>query len=435
MQIQNTETLHTSRLETNSRNSHSSNNFSGIFKNQTLTAPDSVEQSLPQSSDQDSIRQESGTTILKNNINLGSLTQKNTTVAHLLLANPELKANTWSIIHNPVNENKVFKQIPAGSQIYYNKQSGELSWNTNLNNQSLLTGNSTHRQIINYSQTSDSSAQNSSNKSGKEILGIINKQVPTVSNLLSNNNNYKSERWDIIHSAINKHKSFTRIPDGATIYIDKTTKEISWAKAEKQLTQASPSSTTVSSSNAVLSNKLDDAVKPFMGTPYKNLDCYTLVVNGLENMGIEYRGKNGLRSQLLQMARAESRVKNAYFTGEGITQAMGKKVYTKAVFKVNDINQQSKDIYQEMKNLMQKGDILSFSLGSKGHTGVISQHQEQWTYINSGRLDHSINKNAPKHGVGEENLLDEISNWIKLSQRRKEYLQITIGRVDSNKLA
>ena len=185
----------------------------------------------------------------------------------------------------------------------------------------------------------------------------------------------------------------------------------------------------------MLSNKLDDAVKPFMGTPYKNLDCYTLVVNGLENMGIEYRGKNGLRAQLLQMARAESRVKNAYFTGEGITQAMGKKVYTKAVFKVNDINQQSKDIYQEMKNLMQKGDILSFSLGSKGHTGIISQHQEQWTYINSGRLDHSINKNSPKHGVGEENLLDEISNWIKLSQRRKEPLQITIGRVDSNKLA
>ena len=183
-----------------------------------------------------------------------------------------------------------------------------------------------------------------------------------------------------------------------------------------------------------MTSKLDDAVKPFMGTAYKNLDCYTLVVTGLKNMGVSYRGKNGLSGQLLQMARAEGRVENAYFTGEGITRAMGEKVYSKAIIRVDNINQQSKAIYQEMKNLMQKGDILSFSLESKGHTGVISQNQKQWTYINSGRLDHSINKNSPKYGVGEENLQDEISNWIKLAQRRKESLKITVGRIDSKKL-
>ena len=61
-------------------------------------------------------------------IKLGSLSGKNTTVAQLLLANPQLKANTWSIIHNPVNSNKAFHQIPLGKEIYYNQQTQEISW-------------------------------------------------------------------------------------------------------------------------------------------------------------------------------------------------------------------------------------------------------------------------------------------------------------------
>ena len=35
-----------------------------------------------------------------------------------------------------------------------------------------------------------------------------------------------------------------------------------------------------------------------------------------------YQGEGSLSRQLLQMARAEGRADNAYFTGEGITQAM-----------------------------------------------------------------------------------------------------------------
>ncbi len=140
-------------------------------------------------------------------------------------------------------------------------------------------------------------------------------------------------------------------------------------------------------------------------------------------MGVRYRGQDSLSKELLLMAQTEGRANNAYFTGEGITEAMGEKVYTHAITRVNNIDQQSRAIFQEMQNLMKKGDILSFSLETRGHTGITSQNEKQWTYIKSGRLDHSISQNAPRHSVGEETLLSKINNWIKLAHKRNEALQ------------
>lgn len=375
-------------------------------------------------------------------IKLGTLSNKNATVAQLLLANPELKSKTWSIIHNPVNKNKAFHQISAGKEVYYNQKTQELHWSDSKMNKF----NSSKRPIFSATSLADKSVAvtadqtsiekksiNTSITAEKMILGKIDHNNPTVSNLLSQQSDYKAQRWDIIHSKVNQDKAFTEIPNGTTIYIDSKTKELFWNQSitENHLKNSPP----ITDQKSILARKLDDAVKPFMGTEYKHLDCYTLVVNGLENMGIKYRGKGSLSSQLLQRAQTDGRVQNAYFTGEGLTDALGDKVYTKAISSVNDISQQSHDIFQEMKSLMQKGDILSFSLQTKGHTGVISQNNDQWTYINSGRLDHSINKNSPRHGVGEETLLNEINNWVKLAQQRKEPLQITVGRLDKQKFA
>lgn len=221
-------------------------------------------------------------------------------------------------------------------------------------------------------------------------LGSLSGKNTTVAQLLLANPQLKASTWSIIHNPI---------PDN----------------------------------NRILSKKLDDAVKPFMGTDYKDIDCYTLVVNGLKNMGVRYSGQDSLSKQLIHRAHIEGLANNAYFTGEGITEAMGKKIYTHSISRVSNIEQQSKDIFKEMQGLMKKGDILSFSLQTKGHTGVISQNQKQWTYINSGRLDHSISQNSPRHGIGEETLLSEINNWIKLAHKRNESLQITIGRLDTQK--
>ena len=392
-----------------------------------------------------------------NNIKLGTLSGDNKTVAQLLLANPELKAKTWSIIHNPVNQNKAFHQISAGKEIFYNPKTQELHWSKlssfeNNSPENNIPGfSSATRSVFSASSLPQKTPSPDSGTDQKIILGQINQDNPTISNLLSQQSDFKAQRWDIIHSEINQNKAFTKIPNGTMVYIDSKTKELSWnkplsgkdLKTVSSITDSNISNSNISNNslinstdnNAILARKLDDAVKPFMGTEYKHLDCYTLVVNGLENMGIQYRGKDSLSRQLLQRAQVDGRANNAYFTGEGLTEALGDKVYTKAITQVNNIAQQSKDIFQEMKNLMKKGDILSFSLQTKGHTGVISQNKEQWTYINSGRLDNSISTNAPRHGVGEETLLSEINNWVKLAQQRKESLQITVGRLDKQKFA
>lgn len=364
-------------------------------------------------------------------IALGQLGKTVDNVAKLLLTHPQLKSNTWTIVHNEINKNKPYDQIPVGTTIFFNKKTQELHWQQNTLSSARPPQHSQNHTGIGK----DFSVNNIiTDQTNKIKLGQLNHEYPTVSNLLSKHDDFKAARWNIIHSGINKNKAFTKIPDGSTIFIDAKTHEISWSltdvknNAAQQLVNNTPTDKA-----RILSKKLDEAVKPYLGTPYKDIDCYTLVVHGLKNMGVRYKGEDSLSRELLNMAQAEGRAQNAYFTGEGITQAMGKKVYTKAISTVEDIAQQSRTIFQEMKSLMQKGDLLSFSLQSKGHTGVISQNQNQWTYINSGRLDNSLTKNAPKHGVGEESLLNEINNWIKLAQQRKESLQITVGRLNSQK--
>jgi len=90
-------------------------------------------------------------------------------------------------------------------------------------------------------------------------------------------------------------------------------------------------------------------------------------------------------------------------------------------------------VYQEVKPFLHEGMILSFSTPSRGHTGIVSQREQNWTYINSGHMDNRI-EGRTSRGVGEEFLSAEIRNWFRLAANRKEPLQITIGRLDEDKL-
>jgi len=69
-------------------------------------------------------------------------------------------------------------------------------------------------------------------------------------------------------------------------------------------------------------------------------------------MGVRYRGQDSLSKELLLMAQTEGRADNAYFTGEGITEAMGEKVYTHAITRVNNIDQQSRAIFYLVYNFI-----------------------------------------------------------------------------------
>jgi hypothetical protein len=151
-------------------------------------------------------------------------------------------------------------------------------------------------------------------------------------------------------------------------------------------------------------------------------------------MGIPYAGKDGLFSKLTAMAREKGLPANAFLNGEGIIKAAGSLVLSRSFPRSSDWKQEAEQLYSEMEPLLNKGQILSFSTRKRGHTGIISQQENQWTFINSGRLDNSLTADSPSRGVGEEVLKREIRNWFKLASTSKESLTVTLGALGQEKV-
>ena len=327
--------------------------------------------------------------------------------------------------------------------------------------------NKTHNGI----EKNDSKSKISDTKSGfesvlkKEIkettaenklvkLGSLSKRNQTVSDLLIKNSDFKKDCWKIIHDKVNGDKAFNKIQSGAEIYLNTETKELVWGKAlenENKLHLASPEKPIKAEpklnpqiSNAVktikpepkLNPQISNAVKSYMGKDYKSMDCFELLVNGLKNMGVKYYGNGGLREKLIGMANSEGKSRYSYLNGEGIIKASGTEVFNKSIIGIErNYKRQAEKIYKEIEPHLSKDQILSFSTNSSGHTGIVSKNKENWTYINSGQLDNSINSETKIKGVGEETLKDEFYNWFKRAYNKKEGLTINLGRLNQMKLA
>ena len=179
---------------------------------------------------------------------------------------------------------------------------------------------------------------------------------------------------------------------------------------------------------------LTEAVRPFFGKNYKDINCYELLVKGLERMNIPYSGKGGLFSKLTRMAKEQGLPANAYLNGEGVVKAAGSLVLSKNYPHTANWKRDAENLYEEMEPLLDKGQILSFSTRRRGHTGIVSQQEKQWTFINSGRLDNSLTKGSPRQGVGEENLREEIRNWFKLASKSGESLSVTLGTLGEGRM-
>ncbi|MCK5226775.1 MAG: hypothetical protein KAK02_01135, partial [Desulfobulbaceae bacterium] len=183
-----------------------------------------------------------------------------------------------------------------------------------------------------------------------------------------------------------------------------------------------------------VSTSLASAVKPYYGRPYEEIDCYDLILRGLREMGVRYMGHGGLRQQLVNMAVDKGLPRNTFFNGEGIIEASGARTYSKSINWVSNARSQASDAYEDLQPLLEKGNILSFSLQSRGHTGIVSQKDGMWTFINSGKMDNPIDSPGALKSVGEEKLKEEVFNWFKLAKEKKESLQITLGRLQVEKL-
>ncbi len=319
----------------------------------------------------------------------------------------------------------------------------------------------TFEKIINHA-TNEKKEESQSTK-----LGIISAAAPTVSHLLAENPQYRKEMWQILDLPANRKKSFTAIPNGALISIDPQSKEISWSSEKsgkegnsspavgekafaakllqaekggqssvKNMTDiklpkptAKPSSKKADKTTSPPAD-LSEAVQHYLGTPYNKLNCYNLVVRGLKDLGIQYRGKEGLQHKLIGMAVEKGLPANAYLTGEGLTKAVGSRLLFESYLRVSNPAGEAQKMLAKMKNILQKGQILSFSTPTKGHTGVISRQEDgNWTFINSGRMDNPVAPVNSRHEVGEEHLLAELTNWFSLAKRRRESLTVTLGQI------
>jgi len=270
------------------------------------------------------------------------------------------------------------------------------------------------------------------------FLGQVTRQTPTVSHLLIQGP-YKAACWDILAENVNAEKPFTRIPEGEAIYMDPETREILWGTEMDSPKPAVPAPAPVKTStlpkNLSRASSLDAAAAGFMGTAYERMNCYELVVAGLENMGVQYRGREGLGRYLMNQAVSEGMAVNRHLTGEGVTRAIGRDLHVTTLKQIPHAGRAVKQTLAALSEKLQPGQILSFSTPTRGHTGIISRKGNAWTFINAGVMDNLVTGRSGGKAVGEEHLAAEIRNWVTRAQKENSGLRITLGTPDPGKLA
>jgi hypothetical protein len=380
-------------------------------------------------------------------VNLGTISRKAQTVSDLLLRHPTYKKDIWRIIHSELNQNKPYKKMQVGTRVSLNTRTHEISWDS-LSLRHLKRASSGYRRTASYGIKSGALGERPAleGQEGPEWvnLGTISHKTQTVSDLLLRHPVYKREMWKIVHSELNNNRPYTKMRPGTKVYLNPQSLEIMWQGQDVniQRSQALDGKDHTLSENSYggvngddpISDGLVKAIQPYVGKPYDQVDCFQLVVEGLERLGVRYKGRGGLGERLIKMATKKGLPSNAYLNGEGLIKASGSEVYSKSILKVRNSETQARDVYKEMEPLLRKGFILSFSTPTRGHTGIVSQKDRSWTYINSGEMDHQIQHPSASKRVGEEYLTEEIKNWLALAEDRNESLVITLGQLKGDKL-
>jgi len=394
---------------------------------------------------------------------IGVISNEQPTVSDILINNSQFHDDTWKIIYSERNAQKNYDRMQPGTRVFIDSQTRELIWEGDNS----AADSRTAQYAVQSSKPQGEEAKVSGfdtagavpavltagtggeagRESGEKILiGRLERENTTVSHLLLQNPQYGRDAWRILQADINRGKAFTSIQAGEEIFIDPQTLELSWQQsAPLQMAEAPEESAAVTAPaeqfsaaagnlSDPFSSNLVRAVQSYLGKSYREIDCYGLVVRGLSRMGVKYVGRGGLQDQLVQMAKSKGLPENAYMTGEGLIEVSGEKVFTTSLNTVENVEKVAGKIYNEMAPFLQKGYILSFSTPTRGHTGIISQHNQMWTFINSGYMDNQVEKTGRSKGVGEEVLAKEIKNWCKVAAKTGESLVITLGRLQEEKL-
>lgn len=376
---------------------------------------------------------------------VGKISSEVSTVSELLSRNDTLGDSTWDIIYSEQNKNKDYTKIPTGTAIYFNPEDGALSW-SGVESSPFPSSLARNISILTSASSIETTLAQHETASDNELitLGKVDANNPTVSHLLKNQPEIKEQMWQLLDSDINRDKAYDKIIAGTEIQLNPKTMELVW---DDKVTVATGSNTispavnhipvippTIATEPEHAPNNLSEAVQGYKGTPYNEINCYELLVKGLDNLNIAYSGKNGLYSKLTDMATEKGLAANAYLNGEGIVKAAGSKLFSQNYSNISDWQDKAETLMNEIEPLLGNGQILSFSTENRGHTGVIGRKDNQWTFINSGRMDNSVDKKTISMGVGEEVLHEEISNWFRSAHKKGESLTVTLGQLDQGKI-
>lgn len=309
------------------------------------------------------------------------------------------------------------------------------------------SGHSLSREFEEIFTRAVSQARTDPESNGRDLvkLGSLSRENPTVSHLLMQDPEYGEQCWDIVHDPVNRGKPFRDLSSGETVWLDPRNNEVLvGAEASKDRSESDPSSASglfrPGSTDGIPhsgnpTHSLSQAVSSYVGTPYERLDCYELVVQGLKDLGINYSGEQGLQSQLMQKARLDEGDPNAYLTGEGLISSLGTQVHQERITPDSAAQQSAQGMLNSLDQRLEPGMILSFSTPEGGHTGVISRKDGEWTFVNSGRIQHAVEGIEVRRGVAEEKLDSELDHWIKEAREKGHDLTINVGRLSSDKMS
>ncbi len=291
----------------------------------------------------------------KQTLFIGEINKNSPTVSHLLVKNSQVGNKSWDIIHSQINSNKPYTKVRSGTEVFLNPATNEI----------FLGSKEASLSVKEENISSPSS-------SATEItLGSLGSDTPTISHLLAQSAEFNEQKWQILSLPVNAGKDFRHIPAGSAIHINSITKEISWSTPHLSIAPAALYTGEKPAFSPKKTENLSTAVQQFIGTPYSKMDCYDLVVKGLQNIGIQYGGKTGLYRHLTNMAKAKGLPANAYLTGEGLVAAAGARVLYEAFPVVKKPDLAAQQTLEKMSGLLERGQILSFSTPTRGHTGII----------------------------------------------------------------
>ncbi len=383
---------------------------------------------------------------------LGTISNQTPTVSELVMNDHRLRSRGWDIINAEINAEKPWTSIPTGTAVYYHPATRELLWK-GAGSGPEAAGEAAELQRVEAAHQ----AAGREAETEETVLGTLSAATPTVSHLLAASP-LKEKMWQILNLPVNTARDFSAIPAGAVIHYNSSSGELHWQNPQQSrslvkdgagnrdlppsaplfpsIATREPAAEETPSPSRQQPVDLSAAVRQFIGTPYTEMDCYSLVVKGLKSLGVRYGGEHGLYRQLTAKAKAQGLPENAFLNGEGLVAATGRRVLHHSFPRVADPATAASRTFDTMKQVLAKGQILSFSTPTRGHTGIIAQqHNGEWTFINSGRMDHPITQTRTSREVGEERLVDELQNWFALARRRNEPLTITLGQVEQERMA